>query len=264
MAEDIQKVEVEESSDGLGELLDPTYPLLQRLRENCPGTFKHSQTVMSMLETISLSLGLDVVFMKVAGQYHDIGKVNNPKFFSENQLDEDGNPHDNLDTRMSYHIISRHVSDGINILVNDHKFPRKLIEVVSQHHGTSVVQYFFDKSGSDLEDAYRYKCSRPTCIESAALMIADHVEATSRSKLQAGKLDPSEIIDSIIQKLLDDGQLDDVYMRLGDLKKIKESLSKELEGAYQKRVDYDKAKKEPNKKKTSRKEPKEKTLKEKP
>jgi len=244
MSEETSKVEVEEIVDGSSELLDLTYPLLQKFREACPGTFKHSQTVMSMLEAISLSLDLDVTFMKIVGQYHDIGKINNPKFFSENQLDEDGNPHDNLDPRMSYHIISRHVSDGINILINDHKFPRKLIEVISQHHGTSVVQYFFDKSDSDIEDVYRYKCSKPTCIEAAALMISDHVEATARSKIQSGDLNSSEVIDCIIQKLLDDGQLDDVYMKLGDLKKIKEVLTKELESSFQKRVDYEAAKKE--------------------
>lgn len=249
----------EEAKEGLNVLLDSSYPLLQKFRETCPGTYKHSQALMSMAESISLILGLDVVFMKVAAQYHDVGKMHNPKFFTENQLEEDGNPHDNLDPRMSYQIISRHVADGVNILVNNSKFPRKLIEVISQHHGTNIVRYFFDKSGTDVEDNYRYKCAKPTCIEAATLMICDHAEATARSKFQAGELDPADVIDYIITMLLDDGQLDEVYMRLGDLKKIKEALAKELEGIYQKRVDYDEAKNEKKTKAKKKKGPEEDT-----
>lgn len=255
MADDLIVVN-EDTKEGLNVLLDSTYPLLQKFREACPGTYKHSQALMSMAESISLVLGLDVGFMKVAAQYHDVGKMHNPKFFTENQLEEDENPHDDLDPRMSYQIISRHVADGVNILVNDCKFPRKLVEVISQHHGTNIVRYFFDKSDTDIEDNYRYKCAKPTCVEAAALMICDHVEATARSKFQAGKLDPADVIDYIITMLLDDGQLDEVYMRLGDLKKIKEALAKELEGIYQKRVDYDEAKNEKKNRSKKKKEPK--------
>jgi hypothetical protein len=232
-------------------LLDATYPLLQKFRENCPGTFKHSQALVSMLEGISIALDLDVNSMKVAAQYHDIGKMNNPKYFTENQLDE-GNPHDKLEPYMSYQIISRHVPDGVNILLNNSDFPRNLIEIISQHHGTTVVRYFFNKSGTDIEDIYRYKCFKPKCVESAALMLADHIEAKSRSLMQAGKFDSANVIvDDTVNELLDDGQLDEVYMKLGDLKKIKEALIKELEGSYQKRVDYDEAKESKNKSKKS-------------
>ena len=238
-----------EDKEDLSILLDSTYPLLQKFREAAPGTYKHSQALMSMMESISMALDLDTNFMKVASLYHDVGKMYNPKFFTENQLAEEGNPHDNIDPRMSYQIISRHVSDTVNILINDCKFPRKLIEVVSQHHGTNVVKYFFEKSGTDVEDVYRYKCTKPTCVEAAALMICDHVEAISRSKYQAGKLNPIEVIEYTISMLLDDGQLDEVVMKLGDLKRIKEALGKELEGVYQKRVDYDEAKNEKKSKK---------------
>jgi hypothetical protein len=196
---------------------------------------------MSIVEGISLSLGLEVPCMKVAGLYHDVGKMFNPKYFTENQL-EDENPHDKLDPIISYNLITRHVSDSVMILVNDSNFPRKVIEIISQHHGASVLKYFFDKSGKDVEDLFRYKCTKPTCIESAVLMICDHIEATSRSLVQAGKFDPTLVIERTINGLIDDGQLDDVVMRLGDLKKIKEGLARELEGTYQKRVDYDKAK----------------------
>lgn len=236
-------VEDKESRKELQQLLDSTYPLLQRFRGSCPGTYKHSQNLVSMVEGIALTLGLDVLKMKVAAQYHDIGKMYNPKYFSENQL-EDETPHHNLKPMMSYNIITRHVSDSVVTLINDSNFHRDIIEIISQHHGQSVLQYFFKKSDSDVEDTFRYKTSKPTCVEAAVLMICDHVEAVSRSLIQAGKFDTMNVIKTTIESLIDDGQLDDVLMRLGDLKKIKEVLVKELEGTYQKRVDYDEAEKE--------------------
>jgi hypothetical protein len=232
--------------DKLNHLLDSSYPLLQKFRETCPGSFKHSQALSSMIEGISLSLGLDVTFMKVASLYHDVGKMFNPKYFTENQL-EDENPHEKLDPKMSYQIISRHVSDTALILLNDDQFPRDLIEIITHHHGTSIVQYFFDKSKSDVEDNYRYKAQKPKKVESMLLMICDTIEAKSRSLIQSGNFDPTEAIEGTINSLLSDGQLDDVVMRLGDLQKIKDALAKELEGTYQKRVNYSKAKDEDSK-----------------
>ena len=229
--------ETEQPKEGFQLLLDSKYPLLQEFREKCPGTFKHSQALMAMVESISLELDLDVEFMKVASLYHDIGKSFNPKYFTENQL-EDEDFHKGLMIKMSYEIITRHVSDSAVILLNDHNFPREIIEIISQHHGTNVLKYFYKKSKAKDDEEFRYKCSKPTCIESAVLMIADCVEATSRSLSQAGKLNPTEVIDDTINGLLDDGQLDDVTMKLGDLKKIKTALGKELEGFYQKRIDY--------------------------
>jgi putative nucleotidyltransferase with HDIG domain len=225
----------------LSELLDTSYPLLAKFREACPGSYKHAQALAAMVEGISLVLDLDVTYMKVAAYYHDIGKMHNPKYFTENQL-EGEDLHEELDTWISYQIITRHVSDSVSILINDSNFPIDLIRIISQHHGTGVLKYFFNKSGIEDADTYRYRNSKPTCVESAVLMIADHVEATSRSLFQSGRLEPVEVIDNTINELIDDGQLDEVYMRLGDLKQIKDALAKELEGTYQKRVDYDKAK----------------------
>lgn len=235
--------EVRETKEGLQLLLDSTYPLLQKFRDTCPGTYKHSQALVSMIEGVSLSLGLDVIKMKVAAQYHDIGKMFCPKYFTENQVEDDENPYDKLSPIVSYSLITRHVSDSVIILVNDHDFPRDIIEIISQHHGTSVVKYFFNKSGSDTEHAFRYKTCKPTCIEAAVLMIGDHIEATSRSLIQTNiKFESMDIIENTITELLDDGQLDSVYMKLGDLKKIKIALAKEMEGMWQKRVDYSEAK----------------------
>lgn len=224
----------------LSSLLDTAYPLLHSFRDLCPGSYKHAQTVAAMLEGICMKLDMDITFMKIAAFYHDIGKMWNPKYFTENQL-EDEDLHKDLDPWMSYQIITRHVSDSANILLNVNAFPRELIQIVSQHHGTSVVKYFAKKSGTENEDLFRYKCTRPTSVEAAVLMIADHIEATSRSLYQSNKLDPAKVIDETINGLVDDGQLDNVYMKLGDLKKIKDALAKELEGMYQKRIEYPKA-----------------------
>lgn len=224
-------------------LLDSSYPLLKRFREECPGTYKHSQSLASMVEGMSLDLELDVKCMKVAALYHDIGKSFNPKFFSENQL-EDEDIHAELDPFISYNIITRHVSDSVIILLNDPNFPREIIEIISQHHGNMIQQYFLHKSDEKDENKFRYKCSRPNSIQSAILMICDQIDAKSKSLIQANKFDPKEVIDGTISHLIDDGQLDNVVMRLGDLKKIKIALAKELEGIYQKRVDYDESTKE--------------------
>ena len=225
---------------GIDFLLDPKYPLLQQFRDTCPGTFKHSQSLMSMIEGVCLALDLEEDKMKVAALYHDVGKSFNPKYFSENQL-ENENPHDDLSPEMSYHIITRHTSDSVMVLVNNPDFPREIIQIISQHHGTTVLKYFFDKAKDAKEENFRYKTTRPSSIESMVLMVCDAIEAMSRALAQAGKFDPNKVINETIQRLIDDGQLDDVTMKLGDLKKIKHALARELEGVYQKRVDYDEA-----------------------
>lgn len=227
-----------EPEHSLNFLLDSKYPLMQEFREACPGTFKHSQSLMSMIEGVSLALDLDEDRMKIAALYHDVGKMFAPKYFSENQL-ENENPHDNLDPTMSYQVITRHVSDSVMVLLNNSDFPRDIIEIISQHHGTTVLRYFCDKAKTKKDDDYRYRTTKPTSIESMVLMVCDAIEATSRALAQAGKFDPNKVINETLQRLIDDGQLDDVTMKLGDLKKIKAALARELEGVYQKRVDYE-------------------------
>lgn len=235
------EIKNDSQNDDLQNLIDPSFVLLKEFRDACPGTYKHAQAVSSMVEGVSIALELNVIEMKVAAVYHDIGKMVNPKIFTENQLDNES-PHDDLDPWVSFQLISRHVGDSVNILLNN-GFPRNIIEIISQHHGNGIVSYFYNKSGSKNENHYRYHCAKPNCVESAVLCICDHVEATSRSKYQANKFDPVSVIEDTINDLINDGQLDDVLIRLGDLKKIKTTLAKELEGTYQKRVDYEEAKK---------------------
>lgn len=229
----------------LKDLLDSSYPLLKEFRDKCPGTYKHSQALVSMIEGISLELGLDVDKMKVMAQYHDIGKMLNPKFFTENQL-EDENPHKDLDPYISYQYITRHVSDTAMILTEDDNFPKEIIKKMSQHHGTTILKFFAEKVSSENADEFRYQTKKPSSIESMVLMICDNIEARSRSYIQNGKdFDPSEVIDSAIDGLSKDGQLD--ALTLGDLRLMKKALGKELEGTYQKRVSYPDDEKEADK-----------------
>ena len=229
--------------DALSVILDSNYPLLKVFRDRAPGTYKHSQNLASMVEGVSMELGLDVPFMKAAALYHDIGKMHHPLYFTENQMDEE-NPHDKLDPYLSYLIITRHVSDSALIMMQDENFPRRLIEIACQHHGQSIVKYFFTKSRSEVEDKFRYKGKKPTCIEAMVLLVCDGIEARSRAEVKRDNFNPKEIIETTINELLEDGQLEDVVMRLGDLQKLKKALAKELQGTYQKRVDYAKAEKE--------------------
>ena len=253
--ENSQPIEKEDigGASSLSLLLESSYPLLKEFRDKCPGTFKHSQSVMGMVEAICTELSLDTTYMKVAAMYHDIGKMVNPKYFTENQI-EDENPHEKLDPRISFQIISRHPADTALIMLNDGNFPTNLILIAVQHHGTSIVKYFYEKykaqADADVpEDYFRYKGQRPKCIESMILMLCDSIQARSRSEVQANKFDPTNVINQTIESLSSDGQLDDVHMRLGDLQTIKEVLAKELEGMFQRRVDYDKAAEEGGKQK---------------
>ena len=220
------------------QFLDSDYPLLEKFREIAPGSFKHSQNVADMCELIAKELDLDSNLMKVAGLYHDVGKMLNPQMFAENQDEE--NPHDKLKPDISYQIISRHLSDSILILFN-YNFPVDVIKMVSQHHGNTVVKYFFDKSKSEIEDNYRYKCKQPETDEAAILMIVDSVEATARSLASVnGKMENSEkrhaVVDNIIMRLEEDGQLDNI--KVGVLKVIRKVLYKELDSLYHRRVAY--------------------------
>ena len=231
----------------LKELLDSKYPLLQEFREKCPGTHKHSQALASMIEGVAMELGLDEDYLKVAALYHDVGKMYNPICFTENQSDQ--NMHDGLDPVLSYEMITRHVSDSVMILINDTNFPRDIIEIISQHHGNTILKYFYQKAKNGEKDPekieifkskFRYKTTRPASIEAMVLMVCDNVEATSRSLAQANKFtNAKDVIKNVINGLIDDGQFDEVTMKLGDLKRIKLALEKEMQGVYQKRVDYE-------------------------
>lgn len=238
---------IENNNVDISILLESSYPLLQLLRDKCPGTFKHSQYLSSIADSVCIALDRDPLPLRVSSMYHDIGKIVNPKIFSENQVADDIDPHDTMDPIISAQLITRHVSDSVAILINDGNFPRRIIQMISQHHGNSICRFFFKKSGNESDEGFRYILTRPNTIDSAILMICDIVESKSRSKIQSGKFDISDVITSTFNDLDADHQIDDVTLRYGDLGIIKQTLSKELEGLSQKRNDYDLVKEKKNK-----------------
>lgn len=233
--------EEQEEKLTLKDLLDSKFPLLEKFRDLAPGSFRHSQNVSLFCDSIAIELGLDTDLMKVAGLYHDIGKMNYAEIFSENQ--NGNNPHDDFDPQISYHLITRHVGDSVLLLLNnvdDFEGKYKLMQIISQHHGNTVLRYFFNKAKTKTDDLYRYKTIPPQTIEAAVLMICDSVEATARSLASNSELEKSEdrrmVVNTNVDRLMQDYQLDDI--KVGDLRKIKSVLYKELENMYHKRESY--------------------------
>jgi cyclic-di-AMP phosphodiesterase PgpH len=222
----------------LKDILSNDYPLMDKFKESAPGTYRHCLNVLTFCESISSELDVDIQLMRAAAMYHDIGKMNNPEVFGENQ--NGTNIHDELEPMVSYNLITRHVGDSVLILLQIPDIPIQLLEIISQHHGNTVLKYFYNKSGSDIDDVYRYRCKPPQSIEASILMICDSVEATAKSLYNNGDMNDSEsrrnVVSSTIKRLVEDDQLDE--MKVGDLKTIKKILYKELDSLYHKRESY--------------------------
>jgi len=225
------------------DVLDANYPLLKEFREIAPGTFKHAQSLASMVENVCSSIDLDSDVLKMAAMYHDIGKTWAPALFAENQMDSE-NTHDKLSPEISYQLITRHVSDSVAILFAN-AFPLEVIRIVSQHHGKTTLQSFFEKARKEnpkvSEDLFRYHTQRPDCIESMILMFCDQIEATARSvyATQHLKVTPDVFVTNVYSKLHQDGQFDNVQIYLGQLKKILVAIITDVSSMFQKRVKYD-------------------------
>jgi putative nucleotidyltransferase with HDIG domain len=188
--------------------LDPHYPLWIALREKAPGSHKHTQSLLNIVDNVASAVGCDSETLKLATMYHDIGKIWNPMAFTENQDDE--NIHDNLDPRVSYQILTRHVSDTVTILVA-HNFPIEVVQIASQHHGQTVLGSMYEKAKKASKDAheddFRYKTERPMSLEALILMLCDNIEAASRSVYltQKKKVDPATFVGTAFNKLMIDG-----------------------------------------------------------
>ena len=219
-------------------------PLMEVFKDKAPGTFRHCQTVASLIEPIASELDLNVELIVAAAKLHDIGKSFNAEWFTENQNAD--NPHDETEPTYSYCLISRHISDSVLKLTQYPEIPREVIVWVSEHHGDTVIQSIYKKAkdmynGSTSVEAYRYKCRKPSCIESAVLMICDVIEATLKSLHNNDKLDDVKIvIDKMVDNLIEDEQLD--QLKIGDIRIIKKVLSREAGSIYHKRIDYDEEK----------------------
>jgi len=220
--------------------MDNDFPLLTRLKERAPGTYKHSQNLVDICTNVATELDLDKDLMRCAALYHDVGKIFNPEWFTENQTE--GNLHEEVDTQVSYQIITRHVSDSV-LLLSQYDFPNDVMQIVGSHHGSFILLYFWKKAGADEEDKdqYRYPSMPPQDVYSGILMVCDRVEAAAKSLFNAGKLKDAEarkiLIDDVLNDLIEDGQLDNLTFKVG--KVIKKVLIQELAALYHERIDYD-------------------------
>ena len=231
-----------EEKNILKDMQDPSFWLLETFRKICPGTFQHSKNVADICESVALELKLDVDLMRVCALYHDVGKINFPNAFTENQNGK--NIHNELEPWISYQLITRHISDSLMFLMKVDELPIKILKIISQHHGTYVLRSIAP-SKEDVEE-YRYKCEKPNTIESAILMIVDSVEATTRSIFSSSEKNNQtirrELVDKTIKRLVEDGQLDNI--KVGELKMITFILYKELDSIYHGREAYEDMKKE--------------------
>jgi len=240
---DIQEEKLEEKDTKALSPMDSSFPLLKEFREKAPGSHKHAQSLVGMVENVCAAIDMDSEILKMAAMYHDVGKMWAPELFTENQAKD--NIHDGLDPWVSYQLITRHVSDTVAILfAND--FPKEVIRIASQHHGKCLMKSMFEKAKEQnkdiLEEMFRYRTDRPDSIESLILMLCDQVEATSRSYYrEQGRddVDPAVFIINIYNTLHTDGQFDDVQVLLGRLKKIQSALISDVASNFQKRVKYD-------------------------
>ena len=218
--------------------------LYEYFKETAPGSYRHCETVASLCEAIAKELELDTENLVLAARLHDIGKTFNPDMFSENQPKDD-NVHDSMSPEQSYLYISRHVGDSLIILTPLSYISKEVLSIISQHHGNSCIASLYNKvkkktDGESVKDGFRYKGCKPSINEAAVLMIADVVEAATRSFHDSNTLDDiPTVIDGLIENLIEDHQLD--MMRIGDVRVIKKVLYKEIDNMYHKRVVYDDA-----------------------
>ncbi|HEY5563436.1 MAG TPA: HDIG domain-containing metalloprotein [Clostridiaceae bacterium] len=224
------------------ELSNPNNPLLKRLLVEAPGTYHHSILVANLAELAAEEVDANPLLARVAAYYHDIGKIVRPFFFKENQLSE--NPHNKITPNLSTLIITSHVKDGIE-LGKANKLPQVILDIIEQHHGTSLVKYFYitmkntaERPEEVKEEDYKYPGPTPKTKEAGVVMLADGVEAAVRSIADPTKGKVEEMVNKIIKDRLNQGQLDNCDLTLKDLEKIRKSFLKSLKGVYHQRIEY--------------------------
>ncbi len=227
----------------LVELCDINNPLLRKLSEECPGTFQHSMSVSNLGSGAALKIGANVLVVRAGALYHDIGKTVNPAFFTENQ--HGVNPHDALDPVQSARIIISHVTDGLR-LASEHKLPQVLKDMICQHHGKGVTKYFYkmyekQHPGETIDKSlFTYPGPNPTTREASILMMADSVEAASRSMTDHSQEAITALVNGIIDSQIADGLHNESPISFRDIHLIKESFISRLRTMYHVRVAYPK------------------------
>ena len=229
------------------ELASLDQPLLKELMVRAPGTYHHSVIVSNLVEASAEAINANPLLAKVAAYYHDIGKMKKPLYFVENQGNR-GNKHEKLAPSMSSLILISHVKDGIE-LAREHRLGREIIDIIQQHHGTSLIQYFYQKAREQAEkkgtktsqvkeEDFRYPGPKPQTKEAGLVMLADVVEAASKTLVDPTISRVQGMVQKIINRVFSDGQLNECELTLKDLNEIAKSFNKTLSGMFHHRVDY--------------------------
>jgi cyclic-di-AMP phosphodiesterase PgpH len=224
------------------ELMDPNQPLLKELVFKSPGTYHHSILIGNLAEAAAEAIGENPILARVGAYYHDIGKIQKPEYFIENQRPSE-NKHDKLMPSMSSLIIASHVKEGVE-LARVHRLPLAIIDIIQQHHGTSLITYFYQKARDQqpfaaiAEEEYRYHGPRPRTKVAAIVMLSDAVEAASRTLEEPTAQRIQMLTSSIITRIFLDDQLIMCDLTLKDLRDISKSFNLILAGIYHQRIDY--------------------------
>lgn len=233
------------SSGRLVELMSPTHPLLRKLLMEAPGTYHHSMMVANLAESACEAIGADGLLARVASYYHDLGKTERPLHFIENQ--QNGvNPHDRLTPEESADIIMAHPYDGADLL-RRYKLPQEIIDIAEQHHGTSLLKFFYVKAKETRdvsESRFRYPGPKPQTREAAVVMIVDSIEAAVRSQKQPTPDRIRQLVNGIIRDKLQDGQFEDCDLTTKEVWRVGESACETLTGLFHERIEYPELKKE--------------------
>ena len=235
-----------QTDQSLLELGDVAHPLLQELVRRAPGTYNHSINVASIAQAAAESIGANGLLVRVGAYFHDIGKMLKPQYFVENQTGD--NRHESLVPAMSTLVIIAHVKDGAD-LARQHNLPASMIDFILQHHGTTLVEYFYhrakeqqkesDSSADEIDEGnYRYPGPKPQTKEAAVLMLADTVESASRALVDPAPARIESLVDEMAMKRLMDGQFDECGLTLRELRTVQDSLIKSLTAMYHGRIKY--------------------------
>ena len=223
------------------ELSDPATPILQEFRMRVPGTYAHSLMVGNLAQGAAEAIGADDLLVRVAAYYHDLGKMSRPEFFIENQSNGE-NIHDRLAPSMSALVLTSHVKEGLEI-AQAVGLPPRVREVIRQHHGTCLMKYFYFRATGGIPDPileaqFRYAGPKPQTKEAAILMLADSVEAASRTLEKPTPTRIADFVKNMIEDKRADGQLDDCDLTLRDLRKIQDVFARILSGTLHARIEY--------------------------
>jgi len=229
------------------ELSDPGHPLLQQLLRRAPGTFSHSMQVGNLAENAAERIEANALLARVGSYYHDIGKIEHPLYFIENQIGR-SNPHENLSPTLSAKILRRHVKDGIE-LARSWGLPEEIVEIIAQHHGTTRIEYFYRKaleesqrSGEAVNESdFRYHGGLPRSKEAGIVMLADSVEATVRSLEKPTPKRIEDIVNQHINSKLNDGQFDRCELTVREIHEVGDAILEAMIGFLGPRIEYPEA-----------------------